>query len=95
MSTAYPPEEFSEREVTYFAEVDGRLVVIERVPARVSRVTGERLYSPETVERIQAIVWGQTPPVRMISAAVYQYSSQPASPGAAVDPGLPRPIAGL
>jgi hypothetical protein len=71
-----PPEEFSEQEVTYIAEVEGRLVVIEGVPARVSCITGERLYAPETVERIQAIVWGQSPPVRTISAPVYEFSGQ-------------------
>jgi hypothetical protein len=62
MSAADPPEEFSEQEVTYIAEIEGRLVVIEGVPARVSCITGERFYAPETVERIQAIVWGQSPP---------------------------------
>ena len=34
------------------------LIVIERVPARVCLETGEKLYSPETVERIQAMAWG-------------------------------------
>ena len=62
--------------VTVGAEVGGRLVVIERVPARVSRTTGERLYAPETVERIQAIIWGQSPPARTISAPVYVFSGQ-------------------
>jgi hypothetical protein len=76
MSAADTTEEFSEQEVTYMAEVDGRLVVIERVPARVSRTTGERLYAPETVERIQAIIWGQSPPARTISAPVYEFSGQ-------------------
>ena len=74
MSDADPTEEFLEQEVTYIAEVDGRPFMIERVPARVSRTTGERLYAPETVERIQAIVWGQAPPVRTISALVYEFS---------------------
>ena len=81
MSAEYPHEEFSEQEVTYIAEVDGRLVIIERVPARVSLATGERLYSPETVERIQAIVWGHLPPARTISAPVYEFSDLSASQG--------------
>src|SRR5271157_3391195 len=64
MSAVSPGEEFSEQEVTYITEVDGRVIIIERVPARVSLTTGERLYSPETVERIQAIIWGQAGPVK-------------------------------
>jgi hypothetical protein len=67
-------EEFSEQEVTYVAEVDGRLIVIEGVPARVSLQTGEKLYSPETVGRIQAIIWGQGAPTRTITAPVYEFS---------------------
>ncbi len=62
MSAVVPREEFSEQEVTYITEVDGRVIIVERVPARVSLTTGERLYSPETVERIQAIIWGAESP---------------------------------
>jgi hypothetical protein len=76
----YPAEEFVEQEVTYIAQVDGRLVLIERVPSRVSLTTGEKLYSPETVERIQAILWGRTPPSRTISAPVYEFPTLAASP---------------
>jgi len=79
MSAVSPREEFSEQEVTYVAEVDGRVIIIERVPARVSLSTGERLYSPETVERIQAIIWGQAPPARTVSAPVYEFSDISAS----------------
>ena len=79
MSAVSPGEEFSEQEVTYITEVDGRVIIIERVPARVSLSTGERLYSPETVERIQAIIWGQSPPARTVSAPVYEFSVASAS----------------
>jgi len=43
--------------VTYDIEVDGRLLLIENVPARVNVETGERYISPETVERLQQTVW--------------------------------------
>lgn len=46
-------EPFTHQEVTYSLEVGGRVVIIERVPARVSLRTGERFFSPETVERLQ------------------------------------------
>ncbi len=74
MSAATPHEELTEQEVTYMTEVDGRLVIIEHVPARVSMSTGERLYSPETVERIQAILWGQIPPARTVTTPGYEFA---------------------
>ena len=79
MSVVFPREEFSEQEVTYITEVDGRVIIVERVPARVALTTGERLYSPETVQRIQAIIWGQSPPVRTVLAPVYEFSVASAS----------------
>lgn len=54
---AYPTERLVEQLVTYTVEVDGRLYVIEHVPARVNVETGERLFAPDTVTRLQQIVW--------------------------------------
>lgn len=51
-----------EQRVTYSIEFEGRLHIIERVPARVCLQCGERLFSPETVEKIQNAIWhGQKP----------------------------------
>jgi hypothetical protein len=68
-------ERFREERVTYTLQVDDRFFVIEDVPARVSERTGERLFSPETVERIQAIVWGQGTPVRVLETPVFQFAA--------------------
>ena len=58
-------ETFDERLVTYTQEVDGGFVVIENVPCRVCRETGEQLFSPETVDRLQAIIRSRRNPIRM------------------------------
>ena len=50
--TNEPAEAFVEQKVTYSLEVEGRFIVIEQVPARVSLRTGERFFAPETVERL-------------------------------------------
>jgi hypothetical protein len=50
-------ETLVEKRVTYNIEVDGRFVIIEGVPARVNVETGEKLFSPETVEHLQQTVW--------------------------------------
>ena len=51
-------EPLVEQTVTYHIEIDGRLLLIENVPARVNVETGERYFAPETVERLQQAVWG-------------------------------------
>ena len=66
-------ETFAEQRVMYTLEVDGRFVIIEQVPARVSLRTGERFFSPETVERLQQIVWGQMAPNRVVQTPVYEF----------------------
>ncbi|HQQ00357.1 MAG TPA: YgiT-type zinc finger protein, partial [bacterium] len=49
-------ETMIQTEVTYTLEHDGKFFLIEHVPARVCKETGEQYFSPETVERIQAIL---------------------------------------
>ena len=67
-------ETFVDQSVTYTLEVDGRFVIVEHVPARVSPRTGERYFSPETVERLQKIAWEQKAPSRIMETPVFQYS---------------------
>jgi hypothetical protein len=66
-------EPFVLREVTYTLEIGGRVVIIERVPARVSLRTGERFFSPGTVERLQKIVWEARTPTRVVETPVYDF----------------------
>ena len=55
-----------EEMVTYHIELEGRLFLIENVPARVNVATGEKHFSRETVERLQRVVWERCDPVRTI-----------------------------
>jgi hypothetical protein len=74
MRTVGPDDEaFEERLMTYTLEVQGRFIIVENVPARVSLVTGERFFAPETVERLQKMVWEQRAPSRVIETAVFEY----------------------
>ena len=50
-------ETLIKKNVTYHIEFDGRLFLIENVPARVNVETDERHFSPETIERLQHIVF--------------------------------------
>jgi len=67
-------EQIVEREVTYTLEVNGELIVIENVPARVNLETGEQLFSPDTVERLQEMVWEQKTPKRVIQVPVFEFA---------------------
>ena len=68
-------ETLVEKKVTYSIQVDERFVIIEDVPARVNLETGERYFSPETVECLQQAVWEQYRPVRTIETSVYEYAA--------------------
>lgn len=64
-----------ERLVTYSVEYDGRIIIIENVPARVDPETGEQFFSPDTVEQLQAIVWSGRQPDRLAQTPVFQFAA--------------------
>jgi hypothetical protein len=75
MASDLSEEQFAEERVTYTLQAGDRFFVIENVPARVSLRTGERFFSPQTVERIQAMVWGRLEPVRVIETPVFRFAA--------------------
>lgn len=74
MAADWPKEEFVECQVRYVLETDDRLIVVENVPARVNVRTGERLFAPETVERLQHIAWDRKHPARIVETPVFEFS---------------------
>lgn len=68
-------EKLVEQKVTYILEVEGKFIVIENVPARVNLETGERYFSPATVERLQQTIWGERPPSRVIETPVFEFAA--------------------
>ena len=67
-------ETFRDEKVTYTIEVEGRVVLVENVPARVCVETGEKFFSPDTVEHLQKLVWGTAKPKRIMEMPVYEYA---------------------
>ena len=74
MVTRNSGEHFTEHRITYVLETEGKLFVIENVPARVSEETGEQSFSPKTVERLQQVVWADQKPVRVLETLVYEFA---------------------
>jgi YgiT-type zinc finger domain-containing protein len=60
--------------VTYTLEFGGQFFIVENVPARVCKETGEQFFAPETVEHIQAIIKSKKKPDRVIETPVYEYA---------------------
>lgn len=60
--------------VTYTLEYEGKFYIVEHVPARVCKETGEQYFAPETVERIQALIKGKQKPDKVIETPVYEYA---------------------
>jgi len=74
MSTDIWKETFVEQKVNYVLEVDGEFIIIENVPARLCLETGERLFSPDTVERLQQMTWEQSEPSRKVEVPVFEFA---------------------
>ncbi len=62
----------TEQTVTYTLLKDGKFYIIEHVPARVDAESGEQYFSPQTMERLQQMIWGQRKPIRVLQTPVYQ-----------------------
>lgn len=73
MSNEAWSETCEEQKVTYVLEQEGKVLIIENVPARVCTETGERLFAPETIERLEQIVWEQRTPTRVVETPVFEF----------------------
>ena len=69
------PERLVEQEVTYTLEINGELMLVEHVPARVNIETGEQFFSPGTVEHLHRLLQRQPKPVRFIEAPVFDFAA--------------------
>ncbi len=59
-------ETFVDAKVTYHIEIEGKLILVPNVPARVNVETGERMFSPDTVEHLQNLVRSRRRPVQTV-----------------------------
>ncbi len=66
---------FVNTSITYAVDVDGTFVLVENVPVRIGVETGEQLFAPETVERIQELAWSRQPPSRTVQSPVFDFAA--------------------
>jgi len=67
-------ETMIESEVTYTLEHDGKFYLIQHVPARICRETGEQYFAPETVEHVQALIRSRKKPAKIVETPVFEYA---------------------
>jgi hypothetical protein len=67
-----------EKNVTYTLNLNGQVILIENVPARVNEETGEQFFSPSTVERLQQTISERSRPDHFVQVPVYNYSDSAA-----------------
>ena len=71
---SWKQETYEEQKVNYVLEMDGKFIIVQNVPARVCVETGERFFSPQTVERLQQLIWEQRKPTRVIETPVFEFA---------------------
>ncbi len=65
-SVADCPGEYEEREVVRAMRQGDRIIVVEHIPAEVCDVCGDVLFTPETIERLEALRQTTAPPIRTV-----------------------------
>ncbi len=60
------------KQITYVQEFEGRVIIIEDVPADVCTQCHEKLLAPDIVREIQRIVWEAPAPEREERVPVYK-----------------------
>ncbi len=75
-SAAPAPEEMADVDGVVFEvfDIDGKLVLIEKIPARVCSRCGEETFGRETTETVRRLVHGEAEPVRSVSLDVFSYA---------------------
>lgn len=66
------PGEYEEREIVHTVCHEGRVIVIDGVPAEVCQSCGDVLLRPEVVRRIEALLRSSDAPAAM--APLYEYA---------------------
>jgi len=63
--------ELEVKTVTHPQEYEGKIIILENVPAEVCRQCGEVLIRPDVLEKMQQVVWSEAAPRRTAHIPVY------------------------
>ena len=66
--------DLEERSIRHIMEYEGRIVVVENVPALVCTQCGESVLWPDVAEKLQQIVWGEVPRAGTVEVDSYDFA---------------------
>lgn len=69
-------ERLVEKRVSYTLEMNGKLYVVENLPARVNEETGEQYFAPATVGQLRKTIMGREKPDKIIETPVYTFDDK-------------------
>ena len=62
------------QQTSYTLFYQGKWIIVEHVPVLLCKQCGEKLFAPETVERLQQIIWDNRKPAKKIETPVYEFA---------------------
>ncbi len=65
--------ELREELIDEIFQIEGRPVLVEKIPARVCTRCGEPVFSRQTTEHIRRILHGEARPIRTVPLDVFAY----------------------
>ena len=65
------------KRITHPQEHNGKVIILENVPAEVCRQCGEVLLRPDVLKRVQELVWSESKPERTALVPVYDLAEVP------------------
>jgi len=66
-------QESREEPVAEIFQIDGKYVLVDRIPATVCSRCGEETFSRETTEKVRLLVHGQAKPTKAIALEVFEF----------------------
>ena len=63
--------ELKQTTITHAQEYEGKVIILENLPAEVCLQCGEVLLRPDVLERVQGLVWSKAAPKRVVSVPVF------------------------
>jgi HTH-type transcriptional regulator / antitoxin MqsA len=61
-------------QVSEVFHIEGRVVLVEQIPARVCEQCGEVTFSRETTEKVRLVLHSEAQPTRTVQMPVFAYS---------------------
>lgn len=66
--------EYREELVNEVFQIDGKPVLVEKIPAQVCVRCGEEIFSRETTEKVRLLVHGKAKPIKSVQVDVFAYA---------------------